>query len=212
MASPLLSSARTSSASCRQAMWRSSANCSRSRTNGRSRRGSFILRLCGKLEQPLPQRGARAHDGVENPCAERDERGGFGSDGGQTPTTVPEQCAPPKMIARPKRPNHRAGSIAQFDASGFHHVKRERWFARVEKGIARFEMDVLERLRVARRDERDVAWEKKVERPVDDHAQLAVEPRQLRQIDGAPHPPGEKAGELHAHDLGDRSAMTDRSE
>src|SRR5262245_11162567 len=136
---------------------------------------TFVIAWHTQFEQAFAKRCAGTHDSLKNSSAERDERGGFGCDRGQAPTTVSEQRAASKMIAGTECPHHRARGIAQFDPSGFHHVKRERWLARVEDGIARLEMNVLERLSVAWRDQRNVAWEEKIERPVDHHAQLAIE-------------------------------------
>ena len=102
--------------------------------------------------------------------------------------------------------------ITQFDASGFHHIERKCGLACVENGVATFEMDVFERLRVARLKECDVAREKEVERPVDHHAQLPLDAGQLRQVDRAPHPPRDEAGEFQAHDFRNRGLMTDGGE
>src|SRR5215472_4832684 len=43
----------------------------------------------------------------------------------------------------------------------------------------------------------DVAREEKLYRPIHQHANLALETRQLGQIDSPPHEPGQQAGEAH---------------
>src|SRR4051812_33777157 len=51
--------------------------------------------------------------------------------------------------------------------------------------------------------------EEKVESPVESHAHLLLQTRQFAQIDGAPHPPGQKARDIHAENAGDPGAMSD---
>src|SRR5439155_20407866 len=48
-------------------------------------------------------------------------------------------------------------------------------------------------LRVLGLQLRDVGWQDQVERPVGRDADLAVEPRELQEVDRAPEPPREKA-------------------
>ena len=52
-------------------------------------------------------------------------------------------------------------------------------------------------------DLRDVRPEEQRHRPVEDHAEAAVPARHLKQVVGAPEPPGGKAGEPEAQHLGD---------
>src|SRR4029453_4100179 len=43
----------------------------------------------------------------------------------------------------------------------------------------------------------NIAGEEQFDPPVEEHAHLALQPRQLREVDAAPHQPGEQAGETH---------------
>src|ERR1700757_4872749 len=54
--------------------------------------------------------------------------------------------------------------------------------------------------------------EEQIERPVQCHANLFFEPRQFAQIDGAPHPPGEKSRYIYAEDACYASPMSNGGE
>src|SRR5215470_70575 len=43
----------------------------------------------------------------------------------------------------------------------------------------------------------NIAGEEQFDYPVDEHAHLALQPRQLREVDAAPHQPGEQARKAH---------------
>src|SRR5262244_1854816 len=65
----------------------------------------------------------------------------------------------------------------------------------------------------------NVAREKQVDYPIDQHAHFALQPRQLGEVDAAPHQPCEQAGEAHRlvsrewnGELGTRGLITHNAE
>ena len=65
----------------------------------------------------------------------------------------------------------------------------------------------------------NIAGEEQLDHPVNQHAHLALQPRQLGKVDTAPHQPGEQAGEAHRlvpsernSEFGTRGLMTHDAE
>src|SRR5215472_11146536 len=52
----------------------------------------------------------------------------------------------------------------------------------------------------------NVAREKQLDYPIDQHAHLALQPRQLGEVDAAPHQPGEQARKAHRPVSGERKS------